>query len=100
MNGEGVGTVLKRWIPEWIQIEKRTACQCEKLREEMDNLGPDGVEEQIEKFIDHFVSQKRYLRHSLQVTPEWVMRNWCRLVIKRACNKVRRDTATKPNRRR
>lgn len=91
----GVGSTLESWIPEWIKIEKRTACDCKKLRDEMDQLGPDEVENQIERFIDHFVSQKRYLRKSLQITPEWVMRGWVRLVIQRACSAVRDDLQPK-----
>lgn len=95
MNGEGVGTILERWIPEWIKIEKRSACDCKKLRDEMDALGPDEVENQIERFIEHFVNQKRHLKKSLQVAPECVMRGWIKLVIQRACNAVRNDLQTK-----
>jgi hypothetical protein len=91
----GVGSTLESWIPEWIKIEKPVACDCEKLRDEMDELGPDAVEEQIEKFIEHFISQKQYLRKSLRVAPEWVMRGYVRLVIRRACDAVRTGVDSK-----
>lgn len=91
MTVKGVGTVLKSWIPEWIKIEKRSACNCEKLREEMDNLGPDGVEKNIDRFVAHFMGQRRYLRKSLQTIPEIACSLWVRLLIQRACDKVRRE---------
>lgn len=104
----GVGTLLKSWIPEWIKVEKRSACGCEKLRAEMDDLGPDGVEQDMERFVQHFMVQRRYLHKSLQTIPEAACRAWVKLLIQRACNKVRnaskqtavQDAATKPNRRR
>ena len=96
MTDEGVGTILKSWIPEWIKIEKRSACGCEKLRQEMDDLGPDGVEDQIERFVQHFIGQRRYLRKSLQVIPEVALRAWVELAIKRACDKVRKQKAVLP----
>ncbi len=95
MTQRGVGSILESWIPEWSKIEKRTACDCKKLRDEMDALGPDEVEKQLERFIEHFVGQKRYLRKTLQVTPEVIMRGWVRMMIQRACSAARQDVQPK-----
>lgn len=96
MTVEGVGSVLKSWIPEWIKIEKRSACGCEKLRQEMDLLGPDRVEADMERFVSHFMGQRRYLRKSLQLLPEAMLQAWVELAIKRACDKVRKQQAVLP----
>lgn len=96
----GVGTVLESWIPTWAIASDRTACDCNKVRDEMDALGPDRVEADLQKYVEHFVHQRKYLRKTLRVAPEFVIRAWVELVIKNACDKVRKDAATKPNRRR
>lgn len=95
MINQGVGSLLKSWIPEWIKVEKRSACGCEKLRAEMDDLGPDGVENDIERFVQHFMNQRRYLRKYLQTIPESACRVWVRVMIQRACRAVRDDVQPK-----
>ena len=84
----GVGSQLEKWIPEWALIPEAD-CNCEAVRDEMNRLGPDGVLADLERFEEHFLAQRKYLRKSLQKIPEVVLRNWVRLLVTRACQKVK-----------
>jgi len=84
----GVGSLLENWIPEWALIPE-SDCNCEAVRDEMNRLGPDGVIAELERFEEHFLAQRKYLRKSLQTIPEFALRAWVRLVLTRACNKVK-----------
>lgn len=91
---KGVGDLIASWIPEWAVIPSAD-CNCEEMRDEMNRVGPAGVLAEIERYENHFVSQKKYLRKYLQTIPEIAMRKWVRLVIQRACNAVRDDLQPK-----
>jgi len=87
---KGVGSVIESWIPDWALSRKRSSCNCNKIRDEMDALGPDGVEANIKKYVEHFVHQRKYLRRKFRVAPDLLLRAWVELMIKNACNRVRR----------
>lgn len=91
----GVGDWIAKWIPSWA-VADTAKCNCDTVREEMNLLGPDGVEKNIDKYVEHFVKQKRYLRSSLQLAPDRVIEVWAELVIVNACNKARNPTAILP----
>lgn len=92
---KGVGSLIESWIPEWAVIPEKD-CNCEAVRDEMDRLGPDGVLADQERYVDHFLAQRKYLRKSLQRIPEVALRAWVRLAITQACNKARAGVDVKP----
>jgi hypothetical protein len=91
----GVGDLIAKWIPSWA-VADTADCDCDTVRAEMNRLGPDGVEKNIDKYVQHFVDQKRHLRKHLQLAPDRVIAVWSELAIMNACNKVRNPDAVLP----
>ena len=81
---ELVGDLVASWIPEWVKLEG-PVCDCRSRRNLMNRAGADGVEANLESYVEHFLGQKKHLRPKLQAIPDAALRVWVRLVLRRAC---------------
>lgn len=91
MSKLGVGDLISKWIPEWIQKDHDIECDCKKVKQELNASMPDQIELHIQYYIDHFINQKRHLRFGLRLIPDFILRMFIRAMIKKATSQIRQS---------
>ena len=90
---ELVGDLVASYIPEWVRLEG-SVCDCRSRQNLMNRAGADGVEANLESYVEYFLGQKKHLRPKLQSIPDAALRVWVRLVLRHAC-KISRERLKK-----
>lgn len=68
MTSKGVGTELRKLLPDWI-VSGKKSCSCDSAAEKLDRYGVAWCEQNTDQIVQYLVDQSEHLIPAFRVVP-------------------------------